>query len=978
MPTDGTAPSVYTIPAHQPFLRTLIAGLFARFGRAPLDLAGITLLLPSRRACRSLREAFLAEGDGTPMLLPRMTALGDIDADDIDLAGGDTLPDGLDLPPALPETRRLLLLSRLVLARDASLLPAQAAALARDLARLIDQAHTERIGFERLAELVPAELARHWQITLDFLRIVTEHWPAILSAEGALDPALRRNRLIEAQAALWQREPPAQPVIAAGFGGAVPAAADLLALLATLPQGAVVLPGVDTAAPAPLWQAIRADPTHPQHGLAELIDHLGVAHDALPDWHAAPGGNPGRTQLAMEAMRPASVSDQWRALETLPEGALTGLARLDCPGPQEEAGAIALLLRERLETPGATAMLVTPDRGLARRVTAELKRWKIDIDDSAGTPLNRTPPGIFLRLIADAVLERLAPVPLLALLKHPLAAAGFSPARCRALVRRLERLALRGPRPAPDLAGLHQAVPESDTELAELLARLEPILAPLLDPAPAGFAERIAGHIRAAETLAASDIEIGSDRLWAGEAGEALAGFVAELHQAAADFPAIAASDYPMLLESLLAGKVVRPRFGRHPRLQILGTLEARLQQADLVVLGGLNEGVWPATGGHDPWMSRPMRRDFGLKALEAEIGLSAQDFVGGFTAPEVVLTRALKAEGAPTVPSRWLLRLDTVLAATEAALPAALPHLSWQRRLDRPETFQPFPPPEPRPPVAARPTALSVTEIETWMRDPYAIYARHVLGLDPLDPLDADPGVAERGTFIHQALDRFVRDYPQDLPVDALEKLLAHGRAAFGDALDRPGVWAFWWPRFERIARWFLAEEAQRRPLLAGMLTERRGRLVLPVTPRGFTLAAKADRIDRLKAGGLIIIDYKTGALPPRAEVMAGFSPQLPLEAAIAAAGGFEGVDPAEVTGLAFWRLSGGDPAGEIRSAGDEAASPDTLASQARAGLEALIRAFEDPATPYLARPHAGFAPRYGAYGHLARLAEWGGGETE
>jgi ATP-dependent helicase/nuclease subunit B len=978
MATADAPPSVYTIPAHRPFLADLIEGLFALYGRTPLDLAGVTLLMPSRRTCRSLRETFLAAGDGTPMLLPRMTALGDLDAEDIDLFSGDSLPDGLDLPPALPETRRLLLLTRLVLARDRSdILPAQAAALARDLARLIDQAHAERIGFERLAELVPAELARHWQITLDFLKIVTEHWPAILDAEGALDAGLRRNRLIEAQIQLWRRRPPAGPVIAAGFGVAIPAVADLLSVLATLPGCAVVLPGFDTEAPAPLWQAIRDDATHPQHGLARLIAHLGVTHDDLPVWYPATGGNPGRARLAREVMRPASVSDKWRDLARLPDGALDGLNRLDCPGPQEEAGTIALLLRERLEQPHATAMLVTPDRGLARRVAAELKRWGIEIDDSAGQPLNQTPPGIFLRLLAEAVLERLAPVPLLALLKHPLTAAGFAPGRCRALVRRLEILALRGPRPSPGLAGLRTAIPGDEAELPALLARLEALLAPLLDDAPASLAETLQKHIRAAEALAASDTANGTERLWAGEAGEALAGFVAELHQAAADFPAIAGSDYPMLLETLLAGKVVRPRFGRHPRLQILGTLEARLQQADLVILAGLNEGTWPAGGGHDPWMSRPMRREFGLQALEAEIGLAAQDFVGGFTAPDVVLTRALTADGAPTVPSRWLLRLDTVLSAADAAL-SPVPHLAWQRLLDRPDVFLPRPAPEPRPPVAARPTSLSVTEIETWMRDPYAIYARRILDLEPLDPLDADPGVAERGTFIHQALDRFVRDHPQELPAGALERLLAYGREAFGAALDRPGVWAFWWPRFERIARWFLEAEATRRPLIAEMLTERRGTLLLPVTPRGFTLRAKADRIDRLRAGGLAITDYKTGTLPSRAEVMAGFSPQLPLEAAIAEAGGFDGVDPDMVAELMFWRLSGGNPAGEIRSAGDEAASPAELAAAARAGLEALIRAFEHPATPYLARPHSQRAPRYSAYGHLARLAEWGGGESE
>jgi ATP-dependent helicase/nuclease subunit B len=693
-------------------------------------------------------------------------------------------------------------------------------------------------------------------------------------------------------------------------------------------------------------------------------------------------------------MRPAAISELWRGLrsrsaELAP--ALQGLARIDCAGPQEEAGTIALLLRERLEQPGATAMLVTPDRGLARRVAAELRRWKIDIDDSAGTPLNRTPPGVFLRLLSDAALEDFAPVPLLALLKHPLAAGGMAVPGFRALVRRLEIAALRGPRPAPGLAGLRRAIPQDDDDLVAFGLRLEAILAPMtagaaeqltLDQRVLGgrllLAERLASHIRVAETLAASDAASGAERLWAGEAGEALALVVAEIHEAARGFPPLEAADYPILLETLLAGRVVRPRFGRHARLRILGTLEARLQQADLVILGGLNEGVWPGDAGHDPWMSRPMRRDFGLRPLEAEIGLAAHDFAGGLAAPEVVLTRALKSEGAPTVPSRWLLRLDTVLRACDLSLAVSMPHVLWQRLLDKPAgAHRPCDPPAPCPPLVARPRALSVTEIETWMRDPYAIYARHVLRLDPIDPIDADPGVAERGTFIHKALDLFARAYPGALPADALARLLEFGREAFGASLDRPGVWAFWWPRFERIAAWIVETERDRRDGLAAIATEQTGALVFDGPAGAFTLKAKADRIDRSRVGLLAIIDYKTGRIPARAEVVAGFAPQLPLEALIAEAGGFRDVEAAPVDALEFWRLSGGEPPGEICPAGDDAHPPVILADAARDGLLRLIAAFDDPATPYLARPHE-HGPRFGAYDHLARLAEWGGSEEE
>ena len=992
-----TAPSVWTIPAGLPFLDTLVEGIFARAGRDPLALAALTILLPSRRACRSLREAFLRAGDGAPMLLPRMAALGDLDAEELELQAP------LDLPPAVSPLRRQLLLAKLVRKwGDGRLLEGQAVALAGELGRLLDQAHAEGVPFRDLERLVPIELAKHWEITVEFLRIVTEQWPAILEDEGAIDAADRRNRVIGAQLQAWRATSPGV-VIAAGFAAATPAAAELLTLISMLPQGFVVLPGVDTEADDELWTAIAADPTHPQHGLAELLRQIGMRHDGLKNWTgpqptpspphwggegrgevgnaqeaqtaptspdlSAPRGgeesakaraqkiSPDRTHLAREMMRPAETSHRWRQIGALPPDSVGGLTRLDLPGPQEEALSIALLLRQVLETPAATGMLVTPDRGLARRVAAELQRWGIEIDDSAGMPLNQAPPGTLLRLIGEAAAERLAPVPLLALLKHPLA----DPA-LREKVRTLEREVLRGPRPGPGLAGLRAAAPAHGPLLDRLDAILTPFLA-LVEAPEIRLAEALDAHIRAAEALA------GADRLWAKEAGEALALFVAELAEAAGDYPPLAGADYPVIFEALLAGGVVRPRFGLHPRLQILGTLEARLQQADLVVLGGLNEGTWPPEAAHDPWLSRPMRREFGLRSPEAQIGLAAHDFAQGFQARRVVLSRAVRAEGAPTVPSRWLLRLDTVLQATGLSL-APEPVDDLVALLDQPKSPGAAPAPCPRPPVALRPRRLSVTEIETWMRDPYAIYARHVLKLTPLDPLDADPGVAERGVFIHRALDSFLATYPDAMPSDPVAALLALGRTAFGEALARPGVWAFWWPRFERIARWFVEIEANRRALVQRCWTERKGRLLLPAPAGDFELTAKADRIDLFEEAGLAVIDYKTGRLPSKEELALGFAPQLPLEAAIAAAGGFAEVPATPVVALSFWHLDGGDPPGEIEPAAED---PMAAAEVALAGLNRLIARFDDPETPYLAQPRPGRAPRFSAYGHLARIQEWG-----
>ncbi|MDP6344705.1 MAG: double-strand break repair protein AddB, partial [Alphaproteobacteria bacterium] len=578
-------PNVFTIPAGESFADNLVRGLLARHGQTPLELAQVTLLLPSRRGARAVREAFLRQADGRPMLLPMMRAVGDVDEEELafdGLHGGDML----DLPPAIPALRRQLLLAQLI-GRQRGIDVVQAAPLARELAALLDRLQTEEVPFSALADLVPADFAAHWRITLDFLRLLEEPWQQLLAAEGGLDPAERRNRLLRAQSRRWRQRPPAGPVVVAGSTGSIPATAELIAVVAGLPGGAVVLPGLDRLADAETWAAV--DPCHPQHGMKQLLETIGVDREQVAPWHGS--GTAGRRDaLLAEALRPTETTERWRHLPALGRDAVAGLARVDCASPQEEAGVIALALRQALETPGRTAALVTPDRGLARRVVAEMLRWGIAIDDSAGLPLAATPPGTLLRLTAVMLVEGLAPIALLAALKHPLARAGGEAGRTRRLVRELDRKALRGPRPAVGFAGLEGAVAAADgvspaaVELvAELHRRGARVLELVTRPA-AALADIVAGHVTFAEWLATD--RDGECHLWRGEAGEAAMGFIAELLAAAEGLPPLAGAGYAALLAGLMEGLAVRPAFGLHPRLHIWGPLEARLQSADLLVLG--------------------------------------------------------------------------------------------------------------------------------------------------------------------------------------------------------------------------------------------------------------------------------------------------------------------------------------------------------------------------------------------------------
>ena len=975
-------PKVFTIRPDRPFVDVLAQSLLDETGGAPEKLADYRILLPTRRAVRALTEAFLRRAGGRTVLLPHLTPLGDLDEEDLALAGEDAAAGNLDIPPALSGMRRQALLARLILARkDRDDTPDQALRLAQELGRLMDQITTERLDAGRLAELVPTkgDLADHWRITLEFLEIVLPAWPKILEDAGCIDAADRRNRVLAAQAEQWRTTPPAGPVIAAGSTGSIPATADLLAVVASLPQGAVILPGLDTVMTEDAWSAL--EPHHPQYGLKRLLPVLGCTRADVRDWapETSPdtAGRGNRFTLLSHALRPAAVTG------TLPEtsddraDALRGVSRIDCPTPAEEASIAALLMREALETPGRTAALVTPDQNLARRVKAELQRWNIAVDASAGTPLGETTAGAFLRLTAAMAAEAFAPVALLATLKHPKAAMGLAPARLRALARRLEtERVLRGIRPAPGIAGLRAAIAHLDgaQDLDDLINRLAETAQPFCDLLAAGetdLKDLASAHLRLAEALAASDREAGPDRLWSGDDGEAAARFMAEVLEAGPSLGPIRGRDYPALLETLMVGQAVRPAWGAHPRLNIWGLLEARLQHADVMILAGLNEGTWPPEPKPSPWMSRPMLADFGLPQPERRIGLTAHDFVQAAMAPEVVLTRAERVEGAPSVPARWLLRLGNLIDGSdgERGLSERAGMLDWVRTLDDPVAFIAPHRPLPRPPVDMRPQGLSVTQVEKWVRDPYAVYARHILKLKPIDPIDADPGAGDRGNLIHEALEKFVAAHPRDLPADAAERLLALGEAVFAEHADRPAVRAFWWPRFLRIAGWFLETERKRRERGCRPLAwEAEGVLELSTAAGSFRLSCIADRIDRDPASGVEIIDYKTGRAPTRPQVETGFSPQLPLEAVILRGGGFAQIKAEDAQGLAYWKMSGG------REAGREITMKDVpaLIDQAAEGLARRAVLFAHEHTPYAPRVKPMYESDTGDYDHLARVRAW------
>jgi ATP-dependent helicase/nuclease subunit B len=1009
------APRLFTVPASAPFLATLAGALldgalvpgFAPRGD-PLALASATVFLPTRRAGRLLGEALLAETGGAT-LLPRIVPLGDVDEDALAFAEEFTEP-----PAAVPAATRRLALASLV-GRWRDLLhdddgraavaagPGAGIALADALGQLIDEMAAQQVPWERLDDLVPGEHDRYWDMALDFLKIAREAWPALLAAMGAIDGSVRRDRLIATEAArLAALGEDAGPVIAAGSTGSMPATARLLASVARLPQGALVLPGLDTHLDDAAWGSLLDDrapaPSHPQYGLARLLALVGLRRDEV-ELLGRPATH-GREQIMSEALRPALATDAWASLgATWPatvEAALEDVALIEADDAREEALTVAIALREALDIPGKTAALVTPDRDLARRVAAELLRFGISIDDSAGEPLSESVAGRLARLVADAAAEELAPVPLVGLLRHPQARFGLEAQALTGAADALELMVLRGPRPAAgsdgliaavagfDPADFHRTDPrrritEPDREHAgDLAARLGTAMAPLLELGSGihAFADLVAAHQAACDAVRDGYMVMPADA-----ATPILVDAFDALAEGAAYAPAMTLADYASALPDLLSAWSVRPPLDPSARLRILGPLEARLVTVDRMVLAGLVEDGWPAAVRTDPWLSRPMRAVLGLDAPERRIGLAAHDFAQFCGAPELILARAAKVGGAPTVPSRFLQRLAAV--SGEARWREALSRGDRFRRLARlldaeaPSTR--IARPAPAPPVELRPTMLSVTEIETWLRDPYSIYARHVLKLRPLDGLDAAPGAAERGSAVHEALGAFAQAYPEALPADAEAALRAFGRHAFAPLEAFPAEHALWWARFERLIPAFLAWERARRSEVARIVAETGGRIALPGTRGPFTLAGYADRIEIRRDGALAILDYKTGAVPTAKQTTAHYSPQLPLEAGIAERGGFNGVPSAPSVDLLYVRLRSGNPPLEEKSVVGTDTTAAALASSTMERLETLVRAFENPAQGYVALHRPMFRGNVGDYGHLARIGEWSlGGEGE
>lgn len=1033
-------PKLFSIPSGTPFLpefaKALLNGRliegFPGNSADPLALSLATIYVPTRRAARSLRSILVDMNPAKSAVLPSIKPLGDVDEDaaffNADSAGI------FDLNPPIGKSERLLLLARLIRPWRESL-PAHVRALfgvddvsvpattsdaiwlARDLAGLMDQVETDNARWSELATIAPDDLADWWQVTLGFLDIVTKIWPDILEERKLSNPAAHRNELILGEVRRLRDNPPLGPVIVAGSTGSIPATAELISTIAHLPNGAVVLPGLDRDLDKAAWNTLgetEDNPStfgHPQYGLYKLLQATQTLREDVEHFEAMPYTKRVLERVVSEALRPAETTDQWSLLnvdETMQPEALRqsakGIDLIEATNEREEALSVALALRDAIQDESRTAALVTADRNLARRVVGELARFGIDADDSGGRHLRDIETATLLRLMVETVFNPGDPVALLALVKHPKLLLGGKRITWRLAAETLELVAFRGGTGRASILDLpafferrmaenadrqwrpawHSTVtPDMFDAARDLCVRLSEAVAPLAAFATGNLRTEISeitrASVEALENLA-RDEDGSVTRFYSGEHGEKLASFLRQLlsSEAQLDFEA---AEWPAILEALMSGETVKPHPGGHPRVFIWGALEARLQTVDTIVVGGLNEGSWPAKTRNDPFMSRPMKAMIALDPPERRTGLAAHDFQMVLGMDHVVLTRSQRSDNAPTVPSRWLQRLETVLGAQVAMDMRArgARFIQWAREIDQAPDVPFVPRPQPAPPVSARPRHFSVTEIETLRRDPYAIFARKILKLRPLEPLIRDPAAAERGTLFHDILGHFTQENIDPMSPDAERRLEEFGQQFFSE-MDLPiEIEAVWWPRFTALIAQFIAWERERAYNVATRFAE------IASTKRevenlGITLSGRADRIDLMRDGTAEVIDYKTGSTPSPRQAHVLLSPQLALEAALLVRGAFSDLGPVRASDLTYVRLRAG---GEVKPESilkigrppSEKTAP-ALGEEAWQRLAQLLEEYQNPAKGYLSRalPFRE-TDLTGDYDHLARVLEWSAG---
>jgi len=931
--------NIFNIPAGADFIACL-----CDFLESQEAAHEFRIYLPTRRACRRLKDELAARAEpGKAFLFPQIIPIGDAgeEYDVLEEIGADS-----KLPPAIPTLERHLLLAHLIKANP-NWRGGAAYALARDLAHLLDTIENEELSLADLKSIAPENFARQWQESYQFLSIIADEMPKILDARGYMNPAERKVALIRRAADSFSSS---DNVIVAGSTGSMKPISYFISRIAKLPQGFVFLPMLDKNISDTEFANVAAD--HPQYNLKNLLNAIGVARADVKDF--APAPNADKSKLASMIMKSGKFAADWRAAEIDFANATKDLSIIAAKNQDEEALAISLALANA-KACDRSAMLITPDRNLAEKVSNALAAFGIRANDSAGKSALATPLGNYMMLVLSAVRENFSPNTVVPLLRHKFTVLSDKESNADTL----EKKILRKKFITRDIEDMIARAPEKlKAFLSDIKSRAAPLRKLIGAPAQIPIAKLLRAHIETMENFSHAEV------LYRGDLPSQIARSLNEALQTLENLDDetawLGADKYADFISDFLAATNARRTDDSDERIVILNSIEARLIKADLTILASLNEGVFPRQTLEDPWFSRAMKHSLGLPMPERKIGLSGHDFVEHFCAPQVLLTHSKNTGDVENIASRWLQKLDAILSINNAKIHSPLvDKITATIKSAKPAPRRKIARPAPCPPLASRPRELSVSAIEKWYQDPYFVYAGKILGLKKLDGFKPELGAADFGNVVHKSLEEAVA--AKRTSATEIESIM-HRNAR--DMLDI-STHDFWATRFKKISAFVAKYEAENRGDTARTIVEEEGRVRL--SPAAFTLHARPDRIDITHQGEAIISDYKTGGIKSAASLRNATAPQLPLEAAILLANGFENAKSQKIKALRYINLRDL----KIQDIDEDI---DTIIETNLEKLQKFVNMFSNPETPYTARPNARAAKSLTHdYERLEREKEWG-----
>ena len=991
--------SLFTIAPHASFLEilannildgTLLNGwdISSDFG-----LSDITIFLPTKKSRLELADIFNKKLNGA--LLPDIKTFGDEkEEESVFLPPNNLAPFDLEpLPKAISTIRRSLILSKLTQGylKEKPLSSSQVFALSSSLSSLIDDCHIEDVKIENLKNITPDNLSENWQENLEFLKIAFDVLPHILKEENLIDIALLQKIKLQRQAENLENIYKNKPIIAAGSTGSVLATAKLLKAITKLKRGVVVFPSLDISLSNETLKTLSDKKTnphsHPQYVLVETLKNLGAKLGDVKE--LAPKKNTTRTNIIRSSLALMNESANWANIRKKYQDdiktAFKDISFIGADNDELQARAIAFATYDFL-IKNKSVGIISPNRNLARRISVELKRFNIEVDDSAGTPLFHTPIMRFARQVITLVKGNFSSLDLVALLQNKFTHFALSRAEINKRAQWLEYALLRGQNPKEGIDGLRIALKQNlnnenpyaplklsekqGEELSDLFDRLEITLNPLI----VLFSNKkikIAQFANVFERVILDIVKDENDDL------KILQNWLQNLSKEDENINLeVDVFDIESSLQSLMANISSHAKTAFNAPVNIWGQLEARLQNKDLMILAGLNETIWPKIADPGVWLSRNMAVELGLEPKEKRIGQAAHDFEMALGNENVIISYAKRKGVDPIQPSRFLQRLSAFIG-DEISQECQKKGDIWLEKalnIDFCENVTPALRPSPNPKKALRPKSLSVTEIETLMRSPYDIYAKYILNLKPLDPLGMKPDARNRGNIIHAIFEQFIKEKIDINSKEAFEDIMKIAKENFA-SLNNPSQEILHFKRFENIAREFIKFEKIRDKEIKKRNAEVKGNWKLNGADPIFTLRGKADRIDILNNGELEILDFKTGSIPDAKDMRGFFAPQMLLEAAMAREGAFKNIIPAKIASLKYIKLSFSPKSFEITDYKFEKNTNLDLAVDKI--IERLSRHVHEyllnDKTPMSARIFPNLNQKFiGNYEHLSRTGEW------